>query len=138
MPPGLFKKITAKEQMDEALRGPRWDETVQDADEARRMRAYVRFAERNNGGPIAGLCKTCAFRPGTEANSSAVVLELIETAMLLGGRFNCHAGLPVNPANGCIEEGAEPHVICRGFAALRAWDESVADPQPARIGRGES
>jgi hypothetical protein len=117
---GLFYPTsTAAQQMDEALRGTRWDETVQDADEARRMRAYMRFAERYNGGPVKGLCATCAFRPGTEANSSARVLEMIETSMLLGGRFMCHAGMPVNPANGCIEEDASCHAPCRGFEALR-------------------
>jgi hypothetical protein len=114
----MKKRSDAMQAMHEAVHGVRWDARVQTADESRRMRAYIRFAERNNGGPIIGMCKTCAFRPDTEANQSATVLEFIETSLVLSGKFGCHAGATVNPANGCTEEGTEPNVPCRGFAAL--------------------
>lgn len=110
-----------REIVDEiAGKPPKWDTTVQAPDEARRMRAYVRFAERNNGGPIHGMCKTCAFRPGTEANSSARVLEMIEQQMLLGGRFMCHAGATVDEFSGCIPDNDGSRLRCRGFEALKS------------------
>jgi len=115
------RDISIREIVDElAGKPPKWDTTVQDADEARRMRAYVRFAERNNGGPVLGLCKTCAFRPGTEANSSARVLEMIEQQALLGGRFMCHAGAVVDEVTGCIPDNDGSRLPCRGFEAFRA------------------
>lgn len=108
----------AMQAMHEAVHGVKWDARVQTPAEARRMRAYIRFAEMNNGGPVQGTCKTCAFRPGTEANQSAAVLEMIEHAALGVHRFMCHAGATINPANGCIVDGTEPNVPCKGFEAL--------------------
>ncbi len=119
--PRDIKNLPSIRQVVDELAGkpPKWDTRVQDADESRRMRAYMRFAERNAGGPVSGMCGTCAFRAGTEANASGAVLDMIEQSMLLGGMFNCHHGAPVNEATGCIEDGAEPVRPCRGFLALR-------------------
>ena len=68
-----------------------WDTTEQGSEEARRMAYYVRLAERDS--QLADQrCATCAFRPGTEANRSARVLEMVEHALLMHGIFGCHVG----------------------------------------------
>lgn len=101
----------------------KWDTRVQTPDEARRMRAYVRFAERHRGGRIDGMCATCAFRGGTEANGSAEVLGMIEGTMLLGGMFQCHTGAEIDAETGCLVEDPDHFKKpCRGYLALRNID----------------
>lgn len=94
-----------------------WDTTEQDAEERRRMAQYVRWAERDQ--QLAHRrCVTCAFRPGTEANRSRVVLGMIEGCLLMHGTFNCHAGHVrvrggfVNPRPGQEKQ------MCAGFMSL--------------------
>lgn len=61
-------------------------------------------------GEVAGACRGCAFREGTEANQyGPTVLTAIECAVS-GEPFYCHAGL---------EEGEEPKRLCAGWLRLQ-------------------
>lgn len=81
-------------------------------EEAKRMATYVAVAERH-GAP--GRCPTCAFRAGTDANRSSLVVRCVENAVLSGGTFGCHH----DP-----EEAAR---VCAGFLAFIRYDPP---PQP--------
>ena len=95
----------------------RWDDRPQTPDEQRLMGFLVRLAERRG---VTGRCATCAFRPGTEANASGRVAEMIEECLIGGvGSFLCHHGGDINPRTGEMED--IPHQrVCAGFAAVRS------------------
>jgi hypothetical protein len=65
--------------------GDRWTKP-QTTREHRTMTVLMKLA-----GDPAGCCGTCAFRDGTEANRSQLVLHLIESCILdEGNTFMCH------------------------------------------------
>lgn len=55
--------------------------------EARRMAAYVELIE---GVRCQGRCATCAFRTGTPANGSSMVVRVIEMCVRNDESFRCH------------------------------------------------
>lgn len=79
--------------------GDRWTVPQTDAERA----VMTMYAERVKETP--GMCATCAFRPGTAANRSQLVLHLVDNCLLdEGNTFMCHT------------HADQP---CAGFLALR-------------------
>lgn len=70
-----------------------------------RMEHYVERVK-----DCSGRCATCAFRTGTDANRSRLVLYLVEMCMMREDTFMCHTGLAADET---------PHRPCAGFVALR-------------------
>jgi hypothetical protein len=88
------------------ITGPGLWRSRPDTKGAERMVGYVeRVAE------CQGRCETCAFRTGTDANASRLVLHLVEMCLANGDTFMCHTGLA---------DDEDPHRPCAGFTALRA------------------
>lgn len=58
----------------------------------RRMAAAKVAALRERFPNADEMCKTCAFRMGSEASATQQVLEMIEDCLLTNGVFNCHDG----------------------------------------------
>jgi hypothetical protein len=63
-----------------------WEKRATDA-EAMRMAIYVKMAEARG---VQGRCDTCAFRSGTDANGSSLVVRCIDLSLQSGGTFGCH------------------------------------------------
>lgn len=90
-----------------------WRSAPDDAGQ-QRMAGYVeRVAD------CQGRCATCAFRAGTDANRSRLVLHLVEMCLGNGDTFMCHTGLA---------DDEDPHRPCAGFVALRAQTSASREP----------
>jgi hypothetical protein len=74
--------------------------------ERERMASFVEAV-----GDVPTRCATCAFRPGTDANRSRLVLHLVEMCLVGRQPFMCHCG---------EAPGTRP---CAGFKALEARAE---------------
>lgn len=76
------------------------------------------FIDRIEKKRVRGRCATCAFRRGTEANSSGLVVRLVERCLtdpMENGEFRCH------------EDGRRDQA-CAGFAKVRelgVWRQGV-------------
>lgn len=79
--------------------GERWTKP-QTSDEAATMAGFVaRVAD------TPGRCADCAFRSGTDANRSQLVLHLVEMCLTGDQEFRCH-------------HGDDPTPVCAGWKAL--------------------
>jgi hypothetical protein len=77
-------------------------------------------------------CENCAFRPGSVEQQNVEEWKKTMAALKLGGSFNCHKGVPLDPAG---ENGfAYPHDrngqlvgkklrLCRGW--LMMWGQQM-------------
>lgn len=97
--PPMTSPMPAQTDFTLTIEGP-W-RTPQRATERERMAQYI-----TRVGDVPGRCADCAFREGSEASRSRLVLHLVEMCMLdEGNNFCCHHGEPDRP--------------CAGFVALR-------------------
>lgn len=83
--------------------GP-WERRATEA-ERLRMAVYVKLSEEHSDSQ--GRCGTCAFRSGTDANGSSLVVRCVDMSLQSSGTFGCHS----------VAEGEEKE--CVGYAILK-------------------
>ncbi|WP_017182240.1 hypothetical protein [Sphingobium xenophagum] len=74
-------------------------------------------------------CNNCAFRPGSPEQADTEEWKNTVASLKAGGRFYCHKGVPIDPANAngfaYPEDGKNPRKmrLCRGY--LKMWGAMI-------------